>query len=550
MIGMALNTGNANISASLESFTYLDYQYVDFEEENLNNILNAIDTDDLSSEGLRHYKVLQDAVSHNPKLGEFKLVSQSNTTSDGLGLGSGNKLYQGTSNCMNDLIQASAFKSPEGDLYVNYRGTGDGRWIDNGEGFVDESTPMQEAARRYFDHVYENYAIGGNTYIGGHSKGGNEAQYVTMNSEYRENIKQCYSFDGQGFSDKAIYKFKESENYEQQREKIYSINGKDDPVNRLINKIAKEENTYYIDNGKIEIDNIVDCHDMTAMIKDGELNWMDDNNGHGKPSVLSRFAEQLNNEILNLPEEDRQNCAVGVMALVEVISGKGYYIGMNGHSANFFDYVGLINEGLPKIEKSLLKYKEGRELAVQVLSEFFNKLKDEKGWGGVAGAIIGFGLLFGLIQIIKLSAEKIDRIHEIFITAIKNATKLDKIRKDAIDLANRVHNIIVNTVNKITQIIKNLSPGYRYANESPYIVLNTDTMKEYSNRLNYVNTRIRKLDARLNCLYNKVGLLNLLKLMQADILIGYSVRLKACSFYLNESAKDFDKTEREIMQIY
>ena len=42
-----------------------------------------------------------------------------------------------------------------------YRGTGAKRWGDNGQGFVDESTDMQEAAKAYFDHVVDTYGYDG-----------------------------------------------------------------------------------------------------------------------------------------------------------------------------------------------------------------------------------------------------------------------------------------------------------------------------------------------------------------------------------------------------
>ena len=46
-----------------------------------------------------------------------------------------------------------------------------------------------------------------NIIVTGHSKGGNKAQYVTINSKYNDLIDKCFSFDGQGMSPEAIEAF-------------------------------------------------------------------------------------------------------------------------------------------------------------------------------------------------------------------------------------------------------------------------------------------------------------------------------------------------------
>ena len=66
----------------------------------------------------------------------------------------------------------------------------------------------------------------------GHSKGGNKAQYITINSKYRDLIKYCFSFDGQGFSPEAVKIFKyRFDDYDESVKKIYGFNGENDFVN-------------------------------------------------------------------------------------------------------------------------------------------------------------------------------------------------------------------------------------------------------------------------------------------------------------------------------
>ena len=83
-----------------------------------------------------YYKVLEKACEENPSLGEYTLVSQSHYEHEANGQDFFN--YTGEE-CTDDPIQACAFKSPDGDLYVAYRGTGSKRWGDNGQGFSDRA---------------------------------------------------------------------------------------------------------------------------------------------------------------------------------------------------------------------------------------------------------------------------------------------------------------------------------------------------------------------------------------------------------------------------
>lgn len=125
----------ADISAILDAYMYLNYQ-VDPEhvkERNLNNILENMKA---KYEDNEYYKVLEKAYEENPSLGEYTLVSQSHYEHEANGQDFFN--YTGEE-CTDDPIQACAFKSPDGDLYVAYRGTGSKRWGDNGQGFSDRA---------------------------------------------------------------------------------------------------------------------------------------------------------------------------------------------------------------------------------------------------------------------------------------------------------------------------------------------------------------------------------------------------------------------------
>ena len=125
----------ADISVILDAYMYLNYQSdtEDIQGKNLNQLLKDTKSEYKDSEC---YKVLKKACEENPSLGEYTLVSQSHYEHEANGQDFFN--YTGEE-CTDDPIQACAFKSPDGDLYVAYRGTGAKRWGNNGQGFSDRA---------------------------------------------------------------------------------------------------------------------------------------------------------------------------------------------------------------------------------------------------------------------------------------------------------------------------------------------------------------------------------------------------------------------------
>ena len=129
----------ADISAILDAYMYLNYQ-VDPEHVKKRNLNNILENMKAKYEDNEYYKVLEKACEENPSLGEYTLVSQSHYEHEANGQDFFN--YTGEE-CTDDPIQACAFKSLDGDLYVAYRGTGSKRWGDNGQGFSDRAIEKQ-----------------------------------------------------------------------------------------------------------------------------------------------------------------------------------------------------------------------------------------------------------------------------------------------------------------------------------------------------------------------------------------------------------------------
>ena len=147
---------------------------------------------------------------------------------------------------------ACFFVSPDGEkVYVVYRGTGDGEWPDNGLGMTQSATIQQERALSYFEAAAERLELSAEqrVVITGHSKGGNKAQFVAMETKRQELVDVCYSVDGQGFSQKAISRWKQeygSQEYEKRRGRIWGICGENDYVNVLGHSIIRQEQIRYI----------------------------------------------------------------------------------------------------------------------------------------------------------------------------------------------------------------------------------------------------------------------------------------------------------------
>jgi hypothetical protein len=241
-----------DISSILDCYAYLDDQETDFTDWKLKDIINAIDRNSLREASQKYYDIINEAINA-PKsdLGNFTLVSQSSIDAD----------------IPVTELYAVSFKSPNNDYYVAYRGTGDGKWVDNGEGMYKESSLMQRRAAEFFDSVVEKELLNENYRIilTGHSKGGNSAQYSTLASKYASLVDVCYSLDGQGFSAAAVELLKKQhgDNYQAQLDKMFSVNGENDYVHDLGLSVISDDRTFFVatPNGT----NVGGMHDLVNM---------------------------------------------------------------------------------------------------------------------------------------------------------------------------------------------------------------------------------------------------------------------------------------------
>ncbi len=81
----------------------------------------------------------------------------------------------------------------------------------------------------------------------------------------------------------------------------------------------------------------------------------------------------------------------------------------------------------------------------------------------------------------------------------------------------------------------------------PDLRVDTAKLRAYAQRIEAVNRRIRDVDSAMNSIYFQYGLLDMLRILQADLLIHYSATLERCSAYLNDTAERFETVERMLM---
>ncbi len=342
----------------LDTFMYLDYKEA-LDGASLKEIIKSLEGHPDYGGGGAHageYTVLKEAVK-NDEIGKLSVCCQS------INMG----YDKGTAAC--------TFKSPdESSVYVVYRGTGDGEWPDNGIGMTQAVTVQQSHALAYFEEVMETINISKDQrlIVTGHSKGGNKAQFVTMETKYNDFVDVCYSVDGQGFSEEAVTEWKKKygeEEYRERREKLQGIYGENDYVSALGISIIPKENIRYIET-PVEKSNFVGYHDIKYMFAtlcfDGSRGCYvtafggRKNKDVGGRGELGEYAAALSEGMMKLPSDKRDGCAAVIMQLMEAMAGSKK--GINGEKLTMKDVKDFAFQGIPLISDSLLKEDEGKRL--------------------------------------------------------------------------------------------------------------------------------------------------------------------------------------------
>ncbi len=233
-------------------------------------------------------------------------------------------------------MTACIFTTPSKEIFPTFRGTGSGEWIDNGEGLSgipeantyfqykdgkitkrhiikrDFASDQQAEALNWFNRLADKHKWNENTKIilCGHSKGGNKAQFVFLNSNIGE---YCFSFNGQGFSPEAIKYFRNAlkEDFQIRRQQIFNISASNDYVNVLGKSPIPHKNLFFIKTDK-------GFHQMEALLdKEGRLLPF------GVQGGVSRYAQGVSQEVMDMPPFIRQYAVLGIMNIFQKYLGKG-----------------------------------------------------------------------------------------------------------------------------------------------------------------------------------------------------------------------------------
>lgn len=536
-----------DIATIADLYTYLDDYAPNVTGRNLKEIMSNMASKNPKVTKTSEYKTITAAIEKNKNLGELELINQSSNDTKDI--------------WTDDPIQAVCFKykneQGNNDYYVAYRGTGNGRWGDNGVGQTEASSDMQEKAAEYFDELVENHPEiqnvhknGGRLIVTGHSKGGNEAQYVTMMSKYEHLIDNCYSYDGQGFSKKADDKFRQQygeEYYNKQKDKIYSVCGENDPVHEFGKKqLASEDHTYYVG----YTGEGAGWHDLNAMllVAGGTytgLRWSEANDGHGEQGDIGKLAKQLNEKVQELDEKDRESVYKAMMQIAEMAMQKKLNPNdLSNVDVTWRDWLKFGAKGIPTIIKTLVETPEGRKLLLKYGLKGAEWAIEKYGpIGGIALIVLVsiYAIRFAAnITVLVIACKIVDHVIEVYET-------IKDVGKKIIDCAKKMRDTIVNTYKDIRKKLHNtFNKCAKYSRSHDYIYIDTVDLENYALRLDGLNSRLISIESQIHALYAKLSPSNKLHLQAADSEIGNSGTLTRSRDYLYKTAALFNEAEKKI----
>lgn len=391
-------------------------------------------------------------------------------------------------------------------------------WVGADIGLVNSTcTNQQEEVDRFLQKYKDQLNGYDSLAMAGHSLGGNLAEYATIVS-YKygldDNITQCVSMDGPGFSKEFIDKYRD------QIEKMSSVmyHPRWSFVGTMLNDLPGVEYQYVeVSNEANAVDgdeyNAASRHDTKYLVYDENGNLVE-----GEQDNLSKITSVISEGVDHLP------APIG-NALITLVGGA--WIGFTWAKENFLNEDGSISD---------------------------------TGWGIIAGTV-GLIAVFGLKTVVMTVVAVVVAIVAVIVVAVVAELVYDLVMAvvDTIcEAVAKAYNwakekyqqfkeTVKSFINKAKNWFKNtFNNGYKYANSHPQIKVNTYKLRDYASRIYDVNRRISNLDGRMDSLYWRVGLLDLWNLMQADLMTGYSWRLLRAASYLNDTAADFDGVETQL----
>ena len=233
-----------------------------------------------------------------------------------------------------DDRKALIILGPEGELYVHYRGTGDGNWEYNEAAYGKPPlpSPMQAWACDCFDNAMDKYGWEGPVYVTGHSQGGHNAQYVTLHARRARHITACVSLDGPGHAAASVLAARRqgSAYFQAQRNKLYAYNGCCDYVSCLgQEQLVPREHCFFVDtppnprlSGPRDVP-MLRFH-ASGFLLDDSLSLRLRTRGEQLPveSQFRLFVKLLNDKVRTMEQEPLLIAVTAIMQLCENYIGK------------------------------------------------------------------------------------------------------------------------------------------------------------------------------------------------------------------------------------
>ena len=273
-------------------------------------------------------------------------------------------------------MKATCFQDAD-TAYVLYSGTPDGGWVQNPISYGADihmanaadgvSSRIQEDGLLFFNACVcelEAGGFSGRFVIGGHSQGGNVAEYITIVSEYASRIELCVSLDGPNHS-LELYHYLLNQygmNYfRENAKKIIAINGHNDFVNMQGQiDFVFPDNTFHLKTDDVWAEQnghatFPGWHDLIYMMErdDGGLLPYD-----AKQGPVGKIMVSIVAAINSLSQEVQEDSSMAIMGLMELMLGSKTWndlreIGVNAGSIGGLliseEFIGFMARAVPAI---------------------------------------------------------------------------------------------------------------------------------------------------------------------------------------------------------
>ncbi|RNC99804.1 Mbeg1-like protein [Lysinibacillus halotolerans] len=458
-------------------------------------------------------------------------------------------------------------ENPE-DVNVVFRGTSSSfEWKDNLQLLYLPETLVQEMSLYYVDNVLDE-RYGNSIHTSGHSKGGNNAFYTAL---FSNRVSTAFSLDGVGVSQEIIENNRER--IDEIRPYLTLVSAEEDYVNPLLNNIAGKTIYIEIEEGRDFTQN----HNPSLILnEDGKFNK------EVEQGELGKFFDAISNQLYTIDSHNLQRIIeYGLLDIVQPILDGKIELNRDLLTGKLLDSV---SELIADADLLTFSYKYFKE------EKIYNVIEDK--YGSFTASIFKFiieinpinkavnlgidfaeenfkGVVLSILSVvdavtwiikayetakeitenyINILTKSAEVLKERITSTIQNFINTGKALKKATvnflkQVINSVNLLISNTLKKIfTSFIGTNNE----AKATPYINLNTNSLRNYADRLEKVKSRLAELDSDMTSLIFTESLPAVISAIRANNFPSQR-KIQKCINYLDGTAEAFERAERNIL---